>query len=158
MSKNNILLKTLIDPTLPPSVDFYPETVGWKLVLVIVFIASASVMVRFLRRYRSNRYRRTALKAIRRLSKADAKTYLMTINSILKQVACYRYPHTSVASLYDEQWLMFLTSQTTDCDFTTPIARLWQRRLYTPQPNNEWTSSDLMQLESMACDWIKYHR
>ncbi|SEG07050.1 DUF4381 domain-containing protein [Vibrio hangzhouensis] len=158
MSKNNILLNDLIDPVTPEAIRFFPETIGWKMVAVVLLVTSAMLLFRTIHRYRSNRYRRIALKAIGALSKSHAGNYLIALNSVLKQVACHRYPFSSVASLHGEQWLVFLSNKIPEPGFASTIAHQWQQNLYTANSDINWTPTELRQLESLVCDWIRNHR
>ncbi len=157
MSKNNIMLNALIEPTIPEPVGFYPETIGWKLSLLVLLLISSVWLVRWVHRYRTNRYRRIALKAISALSKSHAGNYLIALNSVLKQVACHRYPYSGVASLHGEQWLSFLGTKSTELEFASTVAYRWQHSLYIANSQESWTATELAKLESLVCDWIKNH-
>lgn len=158
MSKNNILLDDLIAPVVPETIAFFPETIGWKLTLVLLLITGSILLLRVVHRYRENRYRRIALKAVAALSKSHAGNYLIALNSVLKQVACHRYPFSSVASLYGEQWLVFLSNKIPEPGFASTIAHQWQQNLYTANSDINLTATELKQLESLVCDWIRNHR
>ncbi|ASI92764.1 DUF4381 domain-containing protein [Vibrio mediterranei] len=158
MSKNNILLRDLIDPAIPEMTPFFPQTIGWKIAGVFILLSSLLVLLRWWKSYQANRYRRIALKAIARLPKNQPNYYLTVLNSVLKQTACHCYPHSSVASLYGEAWLLFLQSKSNSNMFSSSIAQQWQQAIYAKKLNQEWTPSQLRQLELMACDWIKQHR
>jgi hypothetical protein len=157
MSKNNILLNDLIDPVMPEAIAFFPETIGWKLVFVLLLTTSSIWLIRLVHGYHTNRYRRMALRAIAALSKNHAGTYLNALNSVLKQVACHRYPYSTVASLHGEPWLTFLSTKISEPGFSNAIGHKWQLALYTPNGNGNWTPAELSKLESLVCDWIKNH-
>ncbi|MCK6263473.1 DUF4381 domain-containing protein [Vibrio sp. ZSDE26] len=162
MSSNNILLKDLIDPSLPQSISWLPSTIGWKVAMVALVAIVIWVTLRFYRQLKSESYRRKAIKTIKQASYTHPTTKelqleLRRINSVVKHVACFAYPNTQVAMLYGQQWVSFLNDTTATYGMDNQLLSRWQRDLYKPELEHSWKMTDLNRLKLLCITWIKTH-
>lgn len=58
------ILSELHDVTVPPSVSWYPQTIGWKILAALFVLALIYVAYRLIRKWWTNRYRKEALLAV----------------------------------------------------------------------------------------------
>ncbi|MCB1875595.1 MAG: DUF4381 domain-containing protein [Chromatiales bacterium] len=104
-------LAELRDISLPTAVSDWPPAPGWWL-LCLLFIAMATVSIRWLRR-RFPADRRAALRAIRQaqqdyLRNQDGQSFCARLSEVLRRFALQRYPREQVAGLSGERWQAFL--------------------------------------------------
>lgn len=91
-------------------VDWMPQTVGWYVLAVALGIVLSRRLLRALRQWLRNRYRREAL---RRLDAIAAQTALSlpAINALLKTTAMVAASREEVASLTGKAWLNWLAER-----------------------------------------------
>jgi len=108
-------LATLIDVVPPPPPSWWPQTIGWAVLGVVLLLALLWAAVRSWRRWRANRYRREALQALKALRPAATSTdgatragALLALAELLKRSALAAWPRTQVAALSGAGWAQFL--------------------------------------------------
>ncbi len=105
-------LRTLKDIAEPPPVSWLPQTWGWAVVAFLIAAVAGILFVRWLRRYRADRYRREALRELDALgSSPNSQQNIEAVAVLLKRVALAVYPRQKVASLSGSKWVEFLKSQ-----------------------------------------------
>lgn len=157
MSKNNILLKNLINPTLPEQVSWFPQTIGWKVLALLCLFVLFALMAKFYQQYKKDRYRRTALQAINELDRQNPALILEQLNRLLKISAIHAYPHQTVAPLQGETWLLFLDFTCQKDTFNNELMQKWQTCLYKPFDKNEWKNTQIEALITYSQSWICHH-
>lgn len=156
MSGNNSLLETLIEPTAPESISWLPETIGWKVLLLLSLAGLAYFTVRKVQKWRANRYRRSALKFLSRVENKPTLQAIKEINQILKATAVTAYGHEQVASLYGQQWVEFLRGDSS-LFYELDTNRKWQVALYTPAVAGYLTQSEVQYLIAQSRFWVTQH-
>jgi LPXTG-motif cell wall-anchored protein len=106
------LLK-LADIALPAPISWMPQTWGWMALAGLLLAAGGWLMLRKIRRYAANRYRREALGELARLELrlADDRERgeaLAALPELLKRVALTAWQRTEVATLSGQAWVVFL--------------------------------------------------
>lgn len=79
------ILRELHDVAVPPSVSWYPQTIGWKILAAVVLIALVYVAYRLAQQWWCNRYRQEALLTISQIKPSD-KGMPKALFSVLKIV------------------------------------------------------------------------
>ncbi|MDN3614658.1 DUF4381 domain-containing protein [Vibrio gallaecicus] len=166
MPSNNILLTNFVDPELPISIAFYPQTFGWKVLFVVIGLGLAGLGIRFIKKYKEERYRKKALSFVQQRDElwaqacftGDAATELRSLNNVLKNTACYAFPNHNIAHLTGKEWLRFLSITSQDSLFVSEVHEHWQKSIYRPNSARVWTSTELTQVKSDAIEWIKCHK
>lgn len=128
----------------PQPVSMLPQTQGWLwlgLILLILLVWTGRLLIR---RWRSNAYRREALREI-----ASAKNDPARIAEILRRTALMAYPRGQVAGLYGEEWISFLNR--TGTGFSEDAARALAAIPYKP-------AASPADLEPAAIRWIRTHK
>ncbi|RKF20359.1 DUF4381 domain-containing protein [Alginatibacterium sediminis] len=156
MSSNNSLLASLIDPVLPETISMWPVTLGWKVLLLLGILVAAYLLVKKILLWRSNQYRRDALKALTNLDSLPTLQALGLMNHTLKHAACIAFSAEKVASLHHAPWLDFL-NQTSPNEFVTPVTQQWQAALYDPRACKTISANERQQLAELARCWLKQH-
>ncbi|KEA09353.1 DUF4381 domain-containing protein [Rhizobium rhizogenes] len=112
-------LRSLKDIAPQQPVSWFPQTWGW-LALVVVLVALITVLlVRQVKHYRANRYRREALLELQALEReildpAKRQQAMRALAALLKRTALAAWPRDDVASLSGAAWIHFLRSQEDD--------------------------------------------
>lgn len=147
-------LKPLYEPA---AVQFSFQTPGWYILLALVVVFIIVFLIKWIRHYNRNRYRREALKNLRTIenhfnSKADV-SYLNEVFVLLKYVAIQKFGREMVAQLFGENWLKFLEEKGKKTPFqkhaTIVSAVLYQ--------SGEVNSAEAKQIIELTRKWIKTH-
>ncbi len=147
------ILSELHDVTLPPSVSWYPQTIGWKILAVVALLAGLYLVYRWLRKWWINRYRAEALDAVAQLDPNDS-SMPQTLFSILKTVLIHIDSHN--AKLFDEAFLSKLGELNPQkYAFRDETSQSWLKSIVNP--NIELTSEQRVSLINKANDWINEH-
>jgi Ca-activated chloride channel family protein len=140
------LLDRLIEPSEPPLVSMMPQTWGWVVLALILLAVCIFVAMRMWRRYRTNAYRRYALKELE-----AARDDPAAIAAILRRTALAAYPRSEVAGLAGDDWLRFLDARVSGKDFLEGSGRQ-----VAAAPHRATQSEPA--LYAVAKDWIVRHR
>ncbi len=111
------LLNQLAEVPDPTPVSMVPQTAGWAVLAVILFLCVAWAAWKTWRKYQANAYRRAALKAL-----SEARDDPAMISDILKRTALVAYGRRRVAALSGQRWLAFLEETGTGQFFGTALA------------------------------------
>jgi hypothetical protein len=119
-------------------------------------------MVRAVRRWRANAYRRIALAELERLIArlghgSRATETLAEIAELLKRVALAAFPRTDVASLTGQRWISWLHQTGCDAVFPGEIARLLTETVYRPAAASTVPPEQLQALLDATRQWIQRH-
>ncbi|MDJ0940489.1 MAG: DUF4381 domain-containing protein [Woeseiaceae bacterium] len=99
------LLDLLHDIVVPEPVAMTPQTIGWVVVAAWIAAALIIVAVHAALRWRRNRYRRDALRALDSIRGGNAAAEIAVI---VKRTALTAFPRSEVANLYGQEWADFL--------------------------------------------------
>jgi hypothetical protein len=112
-------LRSLKDIATPPPVSWFPQTWGWMALAVLLAAVVLALLVRQVRRYRANRYRREAVLELRALEHeirdpATRRQAVQALAALLKRTALAAWPRADVAPLSGPAWIAFLRKQEDD--------------------------------------------
>jgi hypothetical protein len=146
-------LEHLHDLIMPVPVPWWPPAPGWLVVGAALVMILGWRLIRAIRYWQSNTYRREALAL---LDKADGSG--AELATLIKRVALSSYPRERVASLTGEQWLVFLDRTGRTDAFTTGPGRWLSRLAYEPKLAASISTAERNGLRTAARDWIVRHR
>ncbi|EKZ9011035.1 DUF4381 domain-containing protein [Vibrio sp. 665] len=156
------ILRELHDVAVPPSVSWYPQTIGWKILAAVVLIALVYVVYRLARQWWHNRYRKEALLAISQIKSSD-KDMPKVLFSVLKVVLIHIDSRN--AKLFDTAFLRKLDAlypQTEDSQanslvvFNDELSKRWLQSIV--DPSVMLTNEDRVTLIARAKNWVSEHR
>lgn len=148
------ILRDLHDVTVPESVSWWPQTIGWKLLALAILLALVYWTYKALCRWWNNRYRSEALITLNELNTQDNDTG-KRLFSILKIVLVYL--DSGNARLFDAAFLGKLDELSLgQPTFNDQTAKQWQQSLVNP--NIELSSEQNAELIKRAQVWLKQHR
>lgn len=146
-------LENLHDLVVPVPVPWWPPAPGWVVVSAALIAVLTWWVIRAVRRWQSNSYRREALALLEKIDGLSAE-----LPTLIKRVALSAYPRERVASLTGERWLIFL-DQTGQTDaFTTGPGRWLARLAYEPQLAASLSTTEFKGLRMAVRNWILRHQ
>jgi hypothetical protein len=139
-------------------VPFSMDTMGWKILFVILLLLTLGLVYRYYKFYKKNAYRRTAVFNIKQIAKTHHNNDVSLISEImfqLKQTALQTYNRTEVASLRGLEWLRFLDKKGKTTHFSKDEIIITQA-LYNNQldAKSQFRSNVFVQ---SSIKWIKTH-
>lgn len=96
-------LDLLEDIVVPDPVSWWPLAPAWWVLIAVVVGAAACWAFFAYRRWRSNAYRRAALRELETMG-----DLVVAVPALLKRVALAAWPRSEIAGLSGERWIAFL--------------------------------------------------
>lgn len=156
-------LQNLHDIVPPPPVPWWPPAPGWYFVIALLLAGSIWAVVRWIKHYRANRYRREALDELDGLQSAatDPLTRAQALSGLpelLKRAALSAFSRDQVASLSGEVWHRFLDESAGIGDFCGGAGALLDDLAYDPAAAAGFDEKASARLFAAAGRWLKKHR
>ena len=148
-------LQNLNDIVLPTTVSWWPVAPAWIVLGLMVLLWVIFYSCRVLRRYRANRFRRSALNQLHDLEQRNTPESIAQIPALLKQTALATFERSQVASLAGPEWTQFLAQSSSQRAFTDESGTILERLSYTEE---ELDLEQCQVLFSNAEAWIKLHK
>ncbi|MEZ9682830.1 DUF4381 domain-containing protein [Vibrio splendidus] len=156
------ILRDLHDVTIPESVSWMPQTIGWKILGVILLLVAFYLAYRLALRWWNNRYRKEALQELVLLDARDKNSTERTFK-VLKVVL--RYLDSSNAKLFGQAYVNRLnaylpgsanTSENSNAFFADEVSKLWMQSLI--DPNVRLSFEQRLEVIQTAMMWLKLHK
>ncbi len=150
-------LAELRDIHLPAPIETWPPAPGWWFLAALGIVGLLTAAWWLFRRWRSNQYRREALRALSVLhdnwqQHGDSNQYLVSLQQLLKRVGLTAFPREDVASLTGEAWVQFLDKSTGSHDFSMSDNEALIDGAY-----RQSTDIDVASLDQLARHWVRRH-
>ncbi|MCS7467359.1 DUF4381 domain-containing protein [Stieleria sp. ICT_E10.1] len=145
MNSDATSLDHLRDIAEPVAVSWWPPAVGWWVLLGAALIGVAIYTIDAIRDWRSNVYRRIAIKEV------EAAVDSAAISQVLKRTALVAFPRTEVARLSGARWCQWL-ADTSGLSLTREISECLTTGVFRSQ-----RSDGESELRPFAIAWIKRH-
>ncbi|MFM2586770.1 DUF4381 domain-containing protein [Vibrio sp. TBV020] len=147
------ILRELNDVTVPHSVSWFPQTIGWKVLGIIFLLALLYLGYLYVHSCWVNRYRNEALRAIENLD-IESEAMPHELFSIVKIVMTYL--GASNAKLYGDDFLKEVEAYGDgEVMFTDPLGKLWMKSLIVPM--TPLSTKQRQTLLVKAKSWVKCH-
>lgn len=141
----------------PNAVLFSFDTLGWKVVFMLLFCLLLWRAGVLLWRFNKNAYRRSALKKLVLLEAQfvapQNREFVNATNILLKQMAIAVYGRAEVANLIGKDWVNFLDSKSTATNFRDLGKLFYRASLTQEEVLNEHRDTLLIQTKK----WIETH-
>ncbi|MDH5887950.1 DUF4381 domain-containing protein [Vibrio splendidus] len=156
------ILRELHDVAIPDSVNWAPQTIGWKILGVILLLVAIYLAYRLAQKWWNNRYRKEALQELVLLDARDKNSTERTFK-VLKVVL--RYLDSSNAKLFGQAYVNRLnaylpvsanTSENSNAFFADEISELWMQSLI--DPNVRLSFEQRLEVIQTAMMWLKLHK
>ncbi|MEZ8512021.1 DUF4381 domain-containing protein [Vibrio splendidus] len=156
------ILRELHDVAIPDSVSWAPQTIGWKILGVILLLVAIYLAYRLAQKWWNNRYRKEALQELMILDARDKHSTERTFK-VLKVVL--RYLDSSNAKLFGKAYVNRLnaylpvsanTSENSNAFFADEVSELWMQSLI--DPNVRLSFEQRLEVIQTAMMWLKLHK
>jgi len=149
---------------LPEPVQFEPVTIGWYILAAVILLVAVFIIYRVIKRWGKNTYRRLAIKQLTKINQSlipadNCYKAIQQISILLKRVALKSYPRHSVASLYGNEWIAFLTKKSKRIKFHPATTKIITESVYKSSGSVEDVNRE--ELNDFVTDvkkWIGGHR
>lgn len=152
--QDNPLLSSLHEISLPADISWWPQTVGWQCLLLLLVGYLLYRLALIVRRYQHNAYRRAARLALLQLSTEQHD--LALIPQILRRTALYAYQRQLVSPLIGQHWELWLDQQCKGVDFSGVHRGILDQLAYAKQANCSTEQIEAFKLQVLQ--WVKHHR
>jgi hypothetical protein len=155
----NPVLSTLHEIAAPADINWWPQTLGWQLLMLLVICYLLYRVYLRVDNYISNAYRRAAM--IELMACADEAEDYEQISKILRRTALYAFDRKQVAPLIGSDWESWLDLQCKGCDFSGEFKGMLSQLAYAPSSilsQSTMTSEKLSSFKSHIIFWVKNHR
>ena len=155
----NYLLHGMHEVYLPEPVAWWPQTLAWQVLAVLLLLAAAYSLFCYWRSWRANRYRRDALAKLAEIEQQSTQSLepLLQLPVLLKATALKVYPRHKVARLSGQNWLDSLNHDRPPI-FTASIGLSLTTVAYQPIDQWQFGSEQRQDLLNACRAWIKSHK
>lgn len=155
-------LDQLRDIHLPDQISWMPTALGWWILAAVAIISITTLIVLGLRWYRSQAYRREAIRILGDIKSASLSVVECSrqCQQLLKRTSLHVAPRISIAQLSGDKWIAFLNDHCKQNVFDQTLSNQWQNALYQPEhASSEFESTQFQSRLISACEtWLKQHR
>jgi hypothetical protein len=153
---SSYMLRKMSEVTVPDHVSWFPQTIGWKIVAIILFVFSVYCIVAWIKKWWANRYRREASCLLNLISSSVNNPSLSyEIFEVMKAVLT----HISAknATLFKDDFLIALDSYSLDGtgNFNNELGQQWMRSLV--QQQYALSEKQLTDLTMLCQQWLSNH-
>ncbi|MFK7732177.1 MAG: DUF4381 domain-containing protein [Pseudomonadales bacterium] len=160
----NYTIQGIDEIVMPPGVSWLPATLAWKILGLILLVVAALMLLRALKNWRANEYRRLAIKKLAvvrdvvRSSDAGSWHDLSDLATLMKSAALQAYSREDVASLSGDSWLRFLGETSKRNSFDTESAEALTKLAYQRHTKLALNRLDAEKLLDQCERWIRQHK
>jgi len=126
MNQQNLLAQ-LKDIHQPQPVSWWPPAYGWYILVALILIIGFIVGKSIYKYWRKKQRKKYALNSLNQLKQAYMKhhdtQYIAKAAVLLKRTVMTKYTRRQVATLTDENWLLFLDSISKSTEYSNGIGR-----------------------------------
>jgi len=141
---------------LPEPVSWWPQTIGWYLVGIIILGAIMWILWRFWQRYQKNLYRREGLKELDSITQNPQD--LVKIPLLLRRSALHAAPRSNVANLRGSDWINWLNESLGSKLFEEGDAGLLEELAFARPDRISIDSKSSEHLIEASRVWMRSHR
>ncbi|MFK7975942.1 MAG: DUF4381 domain-containing protein [Halioglobus sp.] len=152
----NYALGDFAELAAPESISWWPSTIGWRVLVLILAVVAASAVWNAGKRWHANRYRREAQHKLQLLKASPSpEHFLHELNKLLKLTAIVGYSREEVAALSGASWAEFLNAECESPPFTAEQAQ-WLAE--GPYRADALDTQEYAALTAASAAWINAHR
>lgn len=154
---NSLLFKDVIDVTPPEHVSWLPQTLGWKIVAVVILVYLSKRVYQYCLNRWHNRYRQEAIDTLKTIDTTHVREAAKDLNKVLKTVATYK--DSAFSSLTGGAFLARLDLYYSEQEilFNDELGARWQKEMLSSPDNATLTSDEISILIDRACIWSLLH-
>ena len=153
---SSYMLRKMSKVTVPDHVSWFPQTIGWKIVAILLFVFAIYYIAKSTQKWWENRYRREASSLLNLLSSSVNNPSLSyEIFEVMKAVLTHI--NAKNATLFKDDFLIALDSYSPNSvfDFNGELGQQWIRSLMQQQyALSEQQRNELM---TLCQQWLTGH-
>ncbi|BDD03073.1 DUF4381 domain-containing protein [Aureibacter tunicatorum] len=140
----------------PEAVSFSFDTLGWKIVFVLMFLLVLGLLWMLVSWYRANAYRREALRLVDEFEASENSNEAKVAESlkILKSLAILKFGRDKVAALKGKEWLVYLESLASGKVSLIKFDTMINKALYS---SGALDANEVMEFNDNVKKWIRTH-
>ncbi len=95
----NYMLKEIVETTPPENISWWPQTIAWKIIGVVILVSLIRFVIKQIKLYQSNAYRREAIAWLEQLptyQPSAPSPEFRQLPALIKKVALIAYGRTVV--------------------------------------------------------------
>lgn len=151
----NPMLEGFVEISRPPEISWFPETLGWQILLFLFVLFILYRVYLIFKRYMDNAYRRWASEQLSQLT--DSSEDIQKLPVLLKKTALYAYKRADVADLTGQAWEAWLDQECQKTSFSkAPISGVLNSISYNPTAG--LSTEQFSQLKQQVNQWIRSHK
>jgi hypothetical protein len=155
----NYALKELAETSQPAAISWWPQTLAWKIVLLLLIVYVIKKLHQKVQAYKRDAYRRDALSWIAKLPEYNSDlpaAEFRQLPALLRRTAILGFSRENVSMLANNHWEVWLDKQCQQCGFSQQYARLLHHLAYAP--TIDITAQQMKELVAQITLWVKNHR
>ena len=155
----NYLLKGFVEVTTPTNISWYPQTLAWKIILLVFGVYVIKKCYNLWQNYKINAYRRKALTWIKMLPAfydLEQQPIYRQLPALLRQTALLVYNRRQVCHLQAHEWDAWLDEHCEKTAFSTRCTN--QLHILSFAPASQLSAQQIQCLIKEVSLWIKFHR
>ena len=152
----NFALKELIETPAPEQISWIPQTLGWQVLAITIFLLLLKKCYQFYKKYQSNAYRRDAIQWLEQLKKTATEQQLQQLPALLRKTAIGAFSRHDIVKLNGKQWDLWLDKQCDKTSFSQQHPNVLHQLAFAP--NFSLPPEKLASLMQQISLWIKFHR
>lgn len=155
----NFALKKFIETQAPEPISWLPQTLGWKIILLVFVLLLLKKSMQAYKRYQRNAYRREALnwlQQLKQISYTNNKKQYRQLPALLRKTALYTFKRSDITTLSGSSWEQWLDKQCPKTNFHQQCPNMLHQLAFAPSINISDTQIAVL-MEQIGL-WIKFHR
>lgn len=155
----NYLINGISETAAPNNISWWPTTIGWKILLLVLMIALLRLVYRRYQSYQRNAYRRDALAWLQQLPEYNGNQpdpIYRQLPALLRKTALTAFDRTAISQLSRQQWEVWLDQHCPGCLFVDNCPDLLHQLAYAPEI--AISQSQMQTLVTEVGRWIRHHR
>jgi hypothetical protein len=155
----NFALKGFVETQAPESINWLPQTLGWKIVLIVTIFWLFKKSIQAYQLYQRNAYRRDAVKWLYQLKQThhtSNESQYRQLPTLLRKTALCAFKRSDITTLTGASWEQWLDKQCPKSDFQQQCPNILSQLAFAPSLNISDAQMALL-IEQIDL-WIKFHR
>lgn len=147
------ILRDLYDVAVPSAVSWWPQTLGWKIVVSIFALTVLYGFYRYVQYRWRNRYRQEGIEAVTRLDPNEPQ-FATQLFSIMKVVLAYLDRHNN--QIFGEAFIDKVNALCSSAPYNRALAQRWMNHLV--DPSVQLDEADKKALIQQTKQWLRQHQ
>lgn len=152
------LLNFLKNPPIESDISMFPETIGWKILMILLVLYVLYWSYKKILVWKSNKYRRDALRLIENNKESSGFKKATFLSKVLKDTIKLYSKELKINSLKNEELFDLLNSKVNDFGLKKESFVLWQNNILRPESSVTFNREEVKNIELSVIKWIKEHK